>query len=77
MLANRVFVSADVGNVKRAQKYANTLGGEICIIDKRRKSGKDTVAERIIGDVAGKERSDRRRHDHHRRHNDRGGAHSA
>jgi ribose-phosphate pyrophosphokinase len=53
-LQNRVFVSPDVGNIKRAQKYANTLGGEICIIDKRRKSGKDTVAERIIGDVAGK-----------------------
>ena len=53
-LANRVFVSPDVGNVKKAQKYANAIGGDICIIDKRRKSGKDTVAERIIGDVAGK-----------------------
>ncbi len=53
-LSNRVFVSPDVGNVKRAQKYANTLGGEICIIDKRRKSGKDTVAKNIIGDVEGK-----------------------
>ncbi len=40
--------------MKRAQKYANTLGGDICIIDKRRKSGKDTVAERIIGEVEGK-----------------------
>jgi ribose-phosphate pyrophosphokinase len=53
-LSNRVFVSPDVGNVKRAQKYANTLGGEICIIDKRRKSGKDTIAKNIIGDVEGK-----------------------
>jgi ribose-phosphate pyrophosphokinase len=53
-LPNRVFVSPDVGNVKRAQKYANVLGGDICIIDKRRKSGRDTVAERIIGEVAGK-----------------------
>ena len=53
-LQNRIFVSPDVGNVKKAQKYANSLGGDICIIDKRRKSGKDTVAERIIGDVAGK-----------------------
>jgi ribose-phosphate pyrophosphokinase len=52
--SNRVFVSPDVGNVKRAQKYANALGGEICIIDKRRKSGKDTVAKNIIGDVEGK-----------------------
>src|SRR5665213_1407668 len=53
-ITNRVFVSPDVGNVKRAQKYANALGGEICIIDKRRKSGKDTLAKNIIGDVEGK-----------------------
>ena len=53
-LDNRVFVSPDVGNVKRAQVYANMLGGEICIIDKRRNSGSETVAKNIIGDVAGK-----------------------
>ena len=53
-LANTVFVSPDVGNVKRAQVYANLLGGEICIIDKRRKSGSVTEAKRIIGDVEGK-----------------------
>src|SRR3954464_6486869 len=53
-LANRVFVSPDVGNVKRAQVYANLLGGEICIIDKRRKSGTETEAVHIIGDVEGK-----------------------
>jgi ribose-phosphate pyrophosphokinase len=53
-LANRVFVSPDVGNVKHAQRYANVLGGEICIIDKRRKSGSHTEAKRIIGDVEGK-----------------------
>ena len=53
-LANRVFVSPDVGNVKRAQVYANQLGGEITIIDKRRKSGSSTEARHIIGDVEGK-----------------------
>src|SRR3954466_15163093 len=53
-LSNRVFVSPDVGNVKRAQVYANILGGEICIIDKRRKSGKDAEARHIIGEVEGK-----------------------
>src|SRR6478609_6736955 len=53
-LANRVFVSPDVGNVKRAQVYANKLGGEICIIDKRRKSASETEAAHIIGDVADK-----------------------
>jgi ribose-phosphate pyrophosphokinase len=53
-LSNRVFVSPDVGNVKRAQVYANLLGGEICIIDKRRKSGTDTEVAHVIGDVDGK-----------------------
>ena len=53
-LENRVFVSPDVGNVKRAQVYANLLGGEISIIDKRRKSGSQTEAKHIIGDVEGK-----------------------
>ena len=53
-LTNVVFVSPDVGNVKRAQGYANALGGEICIIDKRRKSGSETQAVHVIGDVAGK-----------------------
>src|SRR6187402_1582512 len=43
-LKNQVFVSPDVGNVKRALKYANMLGGEICIIDKRRRSGSQADA---------------------------------
>lgn len=53
-LHNVVFVSPDVGNVKRAQVYANMLGGEICIIDKRRKSGLETEAVHVIGEVDGK-----------------------
>jgi ribose-phosphate pyrophosphokinase len=53
-LENRVFVSPDVGNVKRAQGYANRLGGEICIIDKRRESGTETRVAHIIGDVRDK-----------------------
>jgi ribose-phosphate pyrophosphokinase len=53
-LPNRVFVSPDVGNVKRAQVYANHLGGDICIIDKRRQSGSETKAVHIIGDVRDK-----------------------
>jgi ribose-phosphate pyrophosphokinase len=53
-LENTVFVSPDVGNVKRAQIYANHLGGEICIIDKRRESGSHVRAAHIIGDVEGK-----------------------
>src|SRR5947208_4653632 len=53
-LGNTVFVSPDVGNVKRAQVYANLIGGEICIIDKRRESGSKTKAAHIIGDVQDK-----------------------
>src|SRR6478672_9151413 len=53
-LSNRVFVSPDVGNVKRAQVYANLLGGEISIIDKRRESGSKTKVAHMIGDVKDK-----------------------
>ena len=53
-LKDMVFVSPDVGNVKRAQVYANLLGGEICIIDKRRKGGSNVESKHIIGDVEGK-----------------------
>ncbi len=53
-LSSMVFVSPDVGNVKRAQTYANVLGGEICIIDKRRKSGSEIQAVHVIGEVEGK-----------------------
>ena len=51
---NWIFVSPDVGNVKRIQVYANLLGGEIGIVDKRRKSGSQIEAKHVIGDVAGK-----------------------
>jgi ribose-phosphate pyrophosphokinase len=53
-LANHVFVSPDVGNVKRAQVYAEMLDGELCFIDKRRSSGSTTEAKHVVGDVAGK-----------------------
>jgi ribose-phosphate pyrophosphokinase len=53
-LENTVFASPDVGNVKRAQNYANVMGGEICIVDKRRKSGTQIEAVHVIGDVEGK-----------------------
>src|SRR3954470_12936254 len=53
-LGSVVFVSPDVGNVKRAQVYANLLGGDLCIIDKRRKGSSDVEAVNIIGDVKDK-----------------------
>lgn len=48
---NLVLVSPDVGNVKRARIYAQRLGGDLAIIDKRRTSGTDVEVGRIIGDV--------------------------
>jgi ribose-phosphate pyrophosphokinase len=47
-------VSPDVGNVKRARVYANRLGGDLAIIDKRRVSGSEIQSLAIIGDVKDK-----------------------
>ncbi|MCE9589562.1 MAG: ribose-phosphate pyrophosphokinase [Planctomycetes bacterium] len=49
-----VVVSPDVGNVKLANRYAGWLGGELAIVDKRRKSGTEIVAANLIGEVKGK-----------------------
>ena len=49
-----VLVSPDVGNVKRARVYAERLGGDLAIIDKRRRSGADVEVSRIIGSVEDK-----------------------
>jgi ribose-phosphate pyrophosphokinase len=54
-LPDMVVVSPDVGNVKMANVYAQHLGGELAVIDKRRVSGSDTVATRIIGEVKDKD----------------------
>ncbi|MCX5660691.1 MAG: ribose-phosphate pyrophosphokinase [Planctomycetota bacterium] len=53
-LGDIVVVSPDVGNVKLANKYANWLGGELAIVDKRRKSGTEVVSANLIGDVKDK-----------------------
>ncbi len=53
-LGDIVVVSPDVGNVKVANMYANLLGGDLAIIDKRRKSGSEVVSKNIIGDVKDK-----------------------
>ncbi|MFO0840273.1 MAG: ribose-phosphate pyrophosphokinase [Phycisphaerae bacterium] len=47
-------VSPDVGNAKRARVYADRLGGELAIIDKRRISGSEAVSYSIIGEVKGR-----------------------
>lgn len=47
-------VSPDVGNAKHAQIYADRLGADLAIIDKRRLSGSETRTTAIIGDVKDK-----------------------
>ncbi|MBT3279678.1 MAG: ribose-phosphate pyrophosphokinase [Phycisphaerales bacterium] len=46
-----VLVSPDVGNVKRARVYAQRLGADLAIIDKRRVSGDTVETSHLIGDV--------------------------
>ncbi len=53
-LEDLVLVSPDPGNAKRARVYANRLGGELAIIDKRRVSGSDVELGSIIGEVKDK-----------------------
>ena len=53
-LKDLVLVSPDVGNVKCARVFAQRLGGDLAIIDKRRISGSDIEMENLIGDVEGK-----------------------
>ena len=47
-------VSPDIGNAKRARVYAERLGGDLAIIDKRRISGSEAISYNIIGDVQDK-----------------------
>ncbi len=49
-----VLVSPDVGNVKRARGYAERLGGDLAVIDKRRVSGSSVEVGTLIGQVEGK-----------------------
>lgn len=50
-----VFVSPDVGNIKRVRMYAQRMGGELAIIDKRRVSGSHAQVENVIGEVEGRD----------------------
>ena len=53
-LGDVVVVSPDVGNVKIATLYADLLGGDIAIIDKRRQSGTEVRSANLVGEVAGR-----------------------
>ena len=49
-----VLVVPDVGNIKFGNDFASRIGSELAVIHKRRITGDATVAERIIGNVEGK-----------------------
>lgn len=53
-LGDLCMVSPDVGNVKVAETFANLLGGDLAIINKRRISGSDVVTGNLIGTVKNK-----------------------
>lgn len=48
------FASPDVGSIKRARYYANTIGGDLVICDKHRTQANEIESMRLIGDVVGK-----------------------
>jgi len=52
-LGELTIVSPDVGNVKVANMYANLLGADLAIIDKRRHSGSKVSVKNLIGSVDG------------------------
>jgi ribose-phosphate pyrophosphokinase len=53
-LQDLVVVSPDVGGVKMASAYAQTLKAGLAIVVKRRISATETQAEHVIGEVEGK-----------------------
>lgn len=53
-LGDLCMVSPDVGNVKVAETFANLLGGDLAIINKRRISGSDVITGNLIGTVKNK-----------------------
>ncbi|MBL8763587.1 MAG: ribose-phosphate pyrophosphokinase [Phycisphaerae bacterium] len=53
-LGDLCLVSPDVGNVKVAETFANLLGGDLAIINKRRVSGSEVVTGNLIGSVEGR-----------------------
>lgn len=53
-LDNLTVVSPDVGNMKTAARYVDSLGGELAIVHKKRVSGDEVQAAELIGDVEGR-----------------------
>jgi len=53
-LQNTIVLSPDVGNMKIASNYAQELGMDIAVIDKRRINGEEVKMSTIVGDIVGK-----------------------
>jgi ribose-phosphate pyrophosphokinase len=53
-LADLVVVSPDAGGLKRAQRYASALGGDLAVVAKERPRADTAVAVRVLGDVRGR-----------------------
>ena len=53
-LQNLVIVSPDVGGLKMAHAYSQTLGCELAIVAKRRKSAFEVESMAVIGEIEGK-----------------------
>lgn len=53
-LADVCFLSPDPGRMKLAEKFADRVGGEIAVIDKRRIGDSDVGRGHVVGDILGK-----------------------
>ena len=54
-LKNPIIASPDIGGVARARNYAQKLGLDLVIVDKRREKANESEVMNIIGDVEGKD----------------------
>lgn len=54
-LANPIIASPDVGGVARARSYAEKLGYDLVIVDKKREKANESEVMNIIGEVEGRD----------------------
>lgn len=54
-LKNPIIASPDIGGVSRARQYADKLGYDLVIVDKKREKANESEVMNIIGDVKGKD----------------------
>lgn len=54
-LKNPIIASPDIGGVARARYFADRLGLDLAIVDKRREKANESEVMNVIGDVSGKD----------------------